>query len=305
MAKWFKALTKSRKVVTGALGKVFSRKKPLDEETLEELEEALQAADVAPRLAAEMIAELEKNSRGKDVDGRQLLKDILLKRFDEQPPFEWTDLPHGACVLVVGVNGSGKTTSTAKLSHMAQDKGLTPIMGAADTFRAAGTEQLRMWAEMVDCEVVAGEQGSDAAAVAYDALEAAIARDKDILFIDTAGRMHTKAPLMDELRKIVRSLKKRLEAAPHEVWIVLDASIGQNALIQARVFNEAVPLTGVVITKLDGSSKAGFLFSVRDELNVPIVFTGLGEQKEDLVPFSAVEFVDGLLDLDEDAEADG
>lgn len=298
MKKWFKALTKSRNVVTDALTNVFSRKKPLDDETLEELEEALLAADVAPRLAGQMIVELEKSSRGKEVDGRALLKGLLMDRFDQQPAFEWSSLPQGACVLVVGVNGSGKTTSTAKLSHMAQDKGLKPIMGAADTFRAAGTEQLRMWADMVECEVVAGEQGSDAAAVAYDALDASISRNRDILFIDTAGRMHTKAPLMEELRKIVRSLKKRLEEAPHEVWIVLDASIGQNALIQARVFNEAVPLTGVVITKLDGSSKAGFLFSVKEELNVPILFTGLGEQKEDLVPFSAEEFVNGLLDMD-------
>jgi fused signal recognition particle receptor len=304
MAKWFKALTKSRKGLTGALANVFSRKRPLDAETLEDLEEALLGADVAPRLAAQLIAELEKNSRGQDVDGRQLLKDLLLKRFDEQPAFDWANLPHGACVLVVGVNGSGKTTSTAKLSHMAQDKGLQPLMGAADTFRAAGTEQLRMWAEMVNCDVVAGEQGSDAAAVAYDALAASIARDKDILFIDTAGRMHNKAPLMEELRKIVRSLNKCLPEAPHETWIVLDASIGQNALVQARMFNEVTPLTGVVITKLDGSSKAGFLFSVKEELGVPILFTGLGELKEDLIPFSAEEFVDGLLDMDGEEQAD-
>jgi fused signal recognition particle receptor len=196
------------------------------------------------------------------------------------------------------VNGSGKTTTTAKLAHHAAAAGARPLLAAADTFRAAGSEQLRVWGARVGCDVVGGASGADAAAVAYDALAAAKARGNDVLLVDTAGRMHTKGPLMQELRKVSRSLGKGLPGAPHHTWMVLDATIGQNALHQAREFHAAVPLTGVVVAKLDGSSKAGFVFGVSRELGVPILFAGLGEQAGDLVPFEAAAFVDALLGLE-------
>ncbi|MFT5123019.1 MAG: fused signal recognition particle receptor [Kiritimatiellia bacterium] len=304
MANWFKALGKTRNLFKDTLGSIFTKKRNLDEATLEELEEELLLADVTPRLVAEIIDGLEKASRRADGSRRDVLKKILIDQLAETEPFRFTQLPPNACVLIVGVNGSGKTTTTAKLAHLAREQGLDPLMGAADTFRAAGTDQLRLWSEMVGCEVVAGKQGSDAAAVAYDSLDACIARKRDMVIIDTAGRMHNKAHLMDELKKIVRSLNKRVPEAPHETWIVLDASIGQNALMQARLFNEAVPLTGIIITKLDGSSKAGCLFSIKKELNIPIIFTGLGELKEDMVPFEAQAFVDGLLGIADDEQVD-
>jgi len=169
------------------------------------------------------------------------------------------------------------------------------MLCGSDTFRAAGSSQLKLWSEKVGCDFVGGEMGADAAGVAFNALNAAIEKGCQTVIVDTAGRMHTKTPLMDELPKVCRSMNKRLEGAPHEVWMVLDASLGQNAIIQAKQFNTVVPLTGIVITKLDGSSKAGFLFAVRSELNVPILFTGLGEGEDDLVPFNPEEFVDALF----------
>jgi fused signal recognition particle receptor len=203
---------------------------------------------------------------------------------------------------MLGVNGAGKTTTCAKLAWRASKQGRKVLLGAADTFRAAGTEQLRMWGENLKVQVVSGQQGSDAAAVAFDALEAAHARGADLLFVDTAGRMHTKSHLMDELQKMVRALQKRDPEAPHATWMVLDASLGQNSLNQARVFHEAVPLSGLILTKLDGSSKAGFLFNIQKELpGVPVLFSGLGEAKEDLVPFDATSFLDALFRTEPDA----
>jgi fused signal recognition particle receptor len=200
---------------------------------------------------------------------------------------------------VVGVNGSGKTTTCAKLAHRAAAEGLTPLLCAADTFRAAGSDQLRIWAERLGCEVVAGATGADPAAVAFDALGAAIARKSDLLIVDTAGRMHTKQPLMQELVKVRRSLGKRKAGAPEATWIVLDAALGRNAIAQARTFHEAVPLTGIVVSKLDGSSKGGFVFTLADELGIPVLFAGLGEGAGDLVPFDRRRFVGGLLGLED------
>ena len=203
-------------------------------------------------------------------------------------------------MLVVGVNGSGKTTTSAKLAHLFKTKGQRALLAAADTFRAAGSDQLVLWANRLGCDVVSGKTGSDAASVAFDAVKAAEARGVDIVLIDTAGRMHTKKPLMLELEKIQRSLGKAIKGAPHETWIILDASLGQNAVAQARFFHEMVPLTGVVVTKLDGSSRAGFLFSVYQELQVPVYFAGLGEGENDLAVFSPESFVDALLAVEEE-----
>jgi fused signal recognition particle receptor len=296
MASWWKALTRTREVLRNALGKVFKGLKRVDASTLEELEEALIRGDLPAPLAAEIIEKLRREAKGDKAEiPRAALRAILLDALGPAVPIEWSRLPKPAVVLLLGINGGGKTTTTAKLAHHARAQGLRPLLCAADTFRAAGTDQLRLWAQRLDCDIVAGIQGADAAAVAFDGVEAAVSRQVDVLFIDTAGRMHTKQPLMDELGKMVRSIRKRLPEAPHHIWLVLDASLGQNALHQARVFHGTIPLTGIVITKLDGSAKAGFLFAVKRELQVPILFAGLGEQAEDLVPFNPVEFVDGLV----------
>ncbi len=296
MVTWGRALSKTRSVLAGALQGMVSDGREIDERTLEELEIALLKADVPPRLVGSLVMELEENQLHGNRTPTEVLKERLSRelRLSEGDPFETGHLP--SCILLLGVNGAGKTTTCAKLAWRAKQQKRKVLMGAADTFRAAGTEQLRLWGERIDVPVVSGRQGSDASAVAYDALDAAHARKADLLLIDTAGRMHTKDHLMEELRKMVRALKKREEAAPHATWMVLDASLGQNSLLQAKIFHEAVPLTGLILTKLDGSSRAGFLFNVQKELpGVPVLFSGLGEAKEDLVPFDAGQFLDALL----------
>lgn len=307
MSLWRKALAKTRDLFTGAVKKIGLLRRKVDAETLEDLEAALIRGDMNPRLAAEVVHDLGKACRGSDLAPSRVLADLLAQSLGPQRVWTWEKPAAPRCILVVGINGSGKTTTCAKLAWQANQQGRKALLGAADTFRAAGTEQLRLWADRLNVEVVSGRQGSDAAAVAYDALDAAIARKSDYVIIDTAGRMHTKTHLMEELRKLTRALSKRLSDAPHEVWIVLDASIGQNAINQARVFHEAVPLTGIILSKLDGSAKAGFIFSIQRELNVPILFMGLGEQAPDLSPFDPAEFCEAIVGVeeDEDTEASG
>jgi fused signal recognition particle receptor len=291
MASWFNALTRTRKGLGATLGRFFSGTAKTDAETLEQLEEALLAADLPPRLAMELTASLSKL----EPDLKAALQTRLLAELGPATPFQWPDTKELFSILLVGINGCGKTTTAAKLARLAKQQGRRPVLGAADTFRAAGSSQLQLWAERVGCDAVGGLTGGDSAAVAYDALRAAQARGADTVIVDTAGRMHTKEPLMRELDKIRRSMGKACADAPHETWIVLDASLGQNAIVQARYFNEITPLSGVVISKLDGSSKGGFLFAVRRELNVPILFAGLGEGADDLVPFDPQAFIEALL----------
>lgn len=298
MVTWISALARTRRQFAGALSRVFSRDEKgerVDADTLEELEATLLLADLPAALTAELIAEIEKSYKGLRVDGRDMLRQLLTRSLGESRPFAWPPTDPLLSVLVVGINGSGKTTTCAKLAHLAKQAGRRPLLGAADTFRAAGSDQLRIWAERVSCEAVVGQTGADAAAVAYDALAAARARKCDVAIIDTAGRMHTKQPLMEELSKVRRSMGKNLAGAPHEIWLVLDAALGQNALVQAKMFNEAAPLTGVIVAKLDGSSKAGFIFSIARELKLPIRYVGLGEGMDDLAPFEPTAFVDALM----------
>jgi fused signal recognition particle receptor len=290
MVAWATALSKTRSIIK----QVFSPSVgDVDELNIEDLEETLLRSDVSARLTMEIIDQL--GSAPRKASRKDLLRDLLLSELGEPRPFSWPSGKKPFVLLLLGVNGSGKTTTAAKLAKMAKGQGLKPMLCGSDTFRAAGSSQLKLWSERVGCDFVGGEMGTDASGVAYNAVDAAIARNCDPVIVDSAGRMHTKTPLMAELPKMCRSMNKRLDGAPHEVWMVLDASLGQNAIIQARQFNEVVPITGIVITKLDGSSKAGFLFSVRAELNVPILFTGLGEGEDDLVPFSREEFVDALF----------
>jgi len=296
MVEWISALSKTRSVIRSALQGMVSDGAELDERTLEDLEMALLRADVPPRLVGQLVMDLEENQLQGNRTPAEVLKASLTRELLLPSGDPLQQEHHPACVLMLGVNGAGKTTTCAKLAWRAQKQGLKVLLGAADTFRAAGTEQLRLWGERLDVPVVSGQQGSDAAAVAYDALDAAHARKADLLFLDTAGRMHTKGHLMEELRKMVRALQKRDPQAPHATWMVLDASLGQNSLHQARIFHEAVPLSGLILTKLDGSSRAGFLFNIQREMpGVPVLYSGLGEAKEDLVPFDASAFLDGLL----------
>lgn len=299
MASWFGALTKTRDKLAGFFTKsthVMADDQPVL--SLDELEELLISADLPASLAMDLTKGLERLARKTKASLRDALASRLIEVLGETPAFAWEPTSDLQTILLVGINGSGKTTTAAKLAHLAQKRGRKPLLGAGDTFRAAGSSQLKLWAERVGCDAVGGQMGQDSAAVAFDSVNAAQARGCDTLIFDTAGRMHTKKPLMDELEKIRRSMGKACTEAPDHTWMVLDASLGQNAVIQASYFNEIVPLTGVVITKLDGSSKGGFLFAVQRELNVPIYFAGLGEQQEDLVPFNATEFVHALLGIE-------
>jgi fused signal recognition particle receptor len=272
----------------------------IDEDTLEELESLLVMADVGVDTSQRIIADLQKRlarKELKDIEAlqrglREAIGDIL--RPVEQPLV--IDKPDGPFViLMVGVNGAGKTTTIGKLARRFRDQGYSVMLAAGDTFRAAAVEQLQAWGERNDVPVVAQHAGADPAAVIFDAMEAARARDIDILLADTAGRLQSQSGLMDELAKVKRVIARRDESAPHEIMLVLDASQGQNALVQAEKFHEALGLTGLTVTKLDGSAKGGILLAIANKLGVPVRFIGIGEAAEDMQPFEADAFAAALL----------
>ena len=298
MVTWIDALARTRRTIAGALSRFIKPGEARHGASLEELEETLLLADVPAQLVSKLIQDLDKAYGGLRVSKQEMLHKVLVESLRAPDTFSWPADRKPFSVLVVGVNGSGKTTTCAKLAHMAMQQGRKPLLAATDTFRAAGAHQLKLWAQDVGCDVVAGAPGADAAAVAYDALDAAVARGRDTVIVDTAGRMHTKEPLMKELQKVCGAMAKRVNGAPHETWIVLDATLGQNAVMQAKVFHEATALTGVIISKLDGSSKAGFVFSINREMGVPIRFVGLGEKMDELVPFDAEQFVGALMNIE-------
>ena len=296
MGSWFNGLRRTRERFSSALQDLFSASAP-DVATIEELADLLITADVPLRLVQTLSRELEKSASRKE-SRIDTFRRVLVAALGRNPPPDWATMSSPSVVLLVGINGSGKTTTAAKLAQMALQAGRKPLLGAADTFRAAGAHQLKLWADRIGCEAVIGATGGDSAAVAYDAVDAALARRCEIAIVDTAGRMHTKEPLMRELQKVRVAMDKRLPGAPHHTWVVLDAMLGQNAVVQARQFHEMTPLTGVIATKLDGSSKGGFLFAIRQELNLPIVYAGLGEGLDDLAAFDSAAFVDALLNLE-------
>ncbi len=283
-------LARTRERISGSLRRLLGGGDPA---ALEALEEALIAADVGVRTASELVAAI-RNESG---DPRAVLARELRRRLGERTPLvAMTTRPH--VVLVVGVNGSGKTTTIGKLAARFKAEGKTVVLGAGDTFRAGAIEQLTVWGERAGALVVAQQEGADPAAVAFDAVQAAKARGADVVICDTAGRLQSQKPLMDELSKVVRTIKKGVPDGPHEVLLVLDATIGQNALSQARTFKEVVGVTGVVLTKVDGTAKGGVIVAVKEDLGLPVKLLGLGERIEDLRDFDPALFVDALLGTD-------
>jgi fused signal recognition particle receptor len=269
---------------------------PLDEETWEEVEETLIAADVGAELSMRVVE--RARARRDTADAEAAVVGELAGLFAERDPAPWprkpaVDVP--AVLLVVGVNGTGKTTTIAKLAYRFSTRGAKVLLAAADTFRAAAIEQLQAWAGRIGVPVVAHKSGADPSAVVYDALDAAVARRTDVVIIDTAGRLHTKSNLMDELAKVRRTIAKRVPDATPEILFVLDATTGQNGLSQARAFHEAVGLNGIVLTKLDSTARGGIAFAIEDALKVPVLFVGVGERPEDLLDFDPRAFVEALL----------
>ncbi len=298
LSRWRDGLAKSSK---GAFGRVagFLGATEIKPETWDGLEALLVQADVGIETATDVVASLKRvvNERGltRADELRGALREELRSRLQSAPPIVWSS--HPSVVLLVGVNGSGKTTTIAKLGARLKSEGKTVLFGAADTFRAAAVDQLEVWGNRLGIEVVAGAPESDPGAVAYNAVKAGIARGLDVILIDTAGRLHTRSNLMEELKKVHRVVGKALPGAPQAVWLILDATTGQNALQQARAFQAAVHVTGVVLAKLDSSARGGMAFAVQEELHLPILFAGLGERPEDLQPFDADAFVDGIMRL--------
>ena len=292
-----KRLGKTRSAISDGISSLFRGGREMDQALLDELEELLFTSDLGP-LAADLIAELTRlHKRGElkgEGDVRDALRKRLMERLGEQPPLPATDqAPH--VVLVVGVNGSGKTTSIAKLAHRFKSEGKHVVVGACDTFRAAAADQLEIWAGRSGVDIVRQAAGADPAAVAYDAVDAGVARKADVIILDTAGRLHTQKNLMQELIKIQRVVQKRLPGAPHEVWLVLDGTNGQNAVNQAKLFTEAVAVTGIIVAKLDGTARGGAVFTIKDAVGLPVYFIGTGESMEDLEPFEPGAFVDAIL----------
>jgi fused signal recognition particle receptor len=280
------SLSKSRRALTEQIQ--VAAFDPADDISWERLEEALLQADVGVAATAELVRRLEQ--RG-DVNA---LADEVAELFGEPPTLDVRHEP--AVILVVGVNGTGKTTTIGKLASKLSEHGRSVVVAAADTFRAAAEEQLEIWAERAGADFVGSERGADPAAVAYDAIEAAQSRGRDVVVVDTAGRLHTQANLMEELAKVRRVIERKLEGAPHETLLVVDATTGQNGVQQAKLFNEAVGITGVALTKLDGSAKGGVAIPIAYELGLPVKLVGVGERIDDLRPFDPLDYARALVE---------
>ena len=288
-------LSRSRRNLSDGFEKAFAGKKNLDEDALEELEELLITSDIGVQTTLTLMERIA-NAKVADVtEVKQILKEEILSILNTPSPVQETkkNTPH--VILVVGVNGVGKTTTIGKIAATLKASGEKVLIAAADTFRAAAVEQLMIWAQKAGAEFIKHKENADPAAVAFDAVAAAKARGCDIVLIDTAGRLHTKVNLMEELKKIKRTVAKQIQGAPHEILLVLDATTGQNALSQAKLFNEALTITGLALTKLDGTAKGGIVIAICSSLNIPLQYIGIGEKIEDLRPFDAEQFIDALL----------
>lgn len=297
LSKLKSGLAKTRTVLNTDVTELFSSAKAIDDDMFDELEERLVTSDLGIDITMDMMARIRKKSRGLTTGDqlRQILKDELFTLFHEPPP-PAPSQPKPYVIMMVGVNGTGKTTTLGKLAMKYNAEGKKVLIAAADTFRAAAIEQVEIWARRAGADIVRHKEGGDPAAVAYDAVEAAMARGADVVLIDTAGRLHTQKNLMEELKKIRRSVDKKFKGAPHDVMMVIDATSGQNALSQADIFHKAVGLTQMSITKLDGTAKGGIVAAVSSVMKLPIAYIGVGEAIEDLQEFDAKRFINALFD---------
>ena len=290
-------LSKTRRLLSTDINDLFAGKGKIDNQLLEELEERLITSDLGVQTTLDLIQSV--SGKSSKISGPDQLKEVLKEKILEllgstiTPPQHAADKPH--VIMVIGVNGTGKTTTIGKLAAKFSATGNKVIVVAADTFRAAAIEQLAIWAERAGVEIIKHKEMSDPAAVAYDGIEAAVARNADIVLVDTAGRLHTKKNLMEELKKIKRTISKKIPGAPHEILLTLDATTGQNALAQAQLFNDALEVTGIALTKLDGTAKGGIAVSICSTLEIPLSYIGIGEKIEDLQEFNPVEFVNALF----------
>lgn len=298
MSKLKSGLSKTRDVLTTDINELFVPAKAIDDQLFEDLEELLVTSDLGIDITMDLMEKIKKKAKKLTTANelKAVLKEEVLHLFPEDAPSPLSPAAKPQVIMVVGVNGTGKTTTLGKLAMKYTRQGKKVLIAAADTFRAAAIEQVQIWADRSNSTIVKHREGADPAAVAYDAVAASIARDVDIVLVDTAGRLHTQKNLMEELKKIKRSINKKLPGAPHEVLMVLDATTGQNAISQARLFNDAVDLTQVALTKLDGTAKGGIVAAVASSMDLPITHIGVGEQVDDLQEFNAARFVDALLD---------
>jgi fused signal recognition particle receptor len=293
-------IQKTRAGLVGTVENVLHGKKEIDADLLEELEYGLITADIGPRTSADILEairqKVERHLVADPAELRALIREHLLGVLESAGRAEVTPSEPPRVILMVGVNGSGKTTTTGKLAQRFVSEGKSVTLAAADTFRAAAIEQLEVWAQRAQVEIIRQKQGADPSAVLFDALQSAKARKTGVLLVDTAGRLHTKDNLMAELEKMRRTAARVIEDAPHEVWLVLDATTGQNGLEQARRFTESAGVTGLILTKLDGTAKGGIVVAIARELNLPIRYIGVGEQADDLLPFEPEKFISSLFE---------
>ena len=298
--QWKSGLAKTSKATFGQISALLGTSE-ISDETYEDLEALLIKADLGIETSESLLEVIWEREREdgitKTSDLNAVLRQELRHKLDPPPDLDFSAIP--TVILIVGVNGSGKTTTIAKLGKRFSEQKKEIVFGAADTYRAAAVDQLQIWGERLDIPVIAGQQNGDPGAVAYDTVQASIARGTDLAIIDTAGRLHTRFNLMEELKKVHRVVGKALTGAPHHTWLVMDATTGQNALQQAQAFKEAVDVTGIILAKLDSSARGGMAFAIQKELGLPILFAGLGESPDDLQPFDPDLFVEGILAQEE------
>jgi len=299
--KWLRGLARTRKSTFGKIAS-FLGASEISAATWEELESLFIQSDIGVQTSLDVIEQVKRQSQQEGIlrtdELLGLVKNELLSRLNTPPAQEWNE--HPSVIMIAGVNGSGKTTTLAKLGKRYLEEGLKPLFVAADTYRAAATEQLQIWGETLNIPVISGQQNGDPGAVVFDGIQAALARKYDPVLIDTAGRLHTRYNLMEELKKVHRVAGKALPGAPHACWLVMDATTGQNALQQALSFQKAIPLDGIVLAKLDSSAKGGLVFAIQEQLGLPILYAGLGEDPADLMPFNPEEFVESILSQDQE-----
>ncbi|NOZ21738.1 MAG: signal recognition particle-docking protein FtsY [Planctomycetes bacterium] len=300
LGKLKEGLQKTRAKLAAGMKAILTIGRKIDAECLDEIEEMLLASDIGPQVTMKIIGDLQQAYKDKKIeDASQVLAFLKselkesLRGWDAEIQFSPTP---PTVILVAGVNGSGKTTSIAKLANLLKKDGKQVLLAASDTFRAAAVEQLEIWSQRIGVDIVRHQTGADPGAVAFDALEAALARGSDVVIVDTAGRLHTERNLMNELQKIHRVVGKKIPGAPHEVLLVLDATTGQNAVSQAKLFTQAIGVTGIILAKLDGTAKGGIVLGMRNQIDIPVKLVGVGEKAEDIQTFNADAFVDALFE---------